>query len=140
MAYLLEEDFKKHIQELFLEEIIEGDDTLLADAIGLAEEEVYSCISQRYDAEAEFAKTTTARNPKVLQCAVDIAIYHLVSRVTPNQVPANRNDRYLDAVEWLTAVSNGQRTPRLDIKVDENTGDQTALFRMGSNEKFKSEY
>lgn len=140
MAYITIDDFKMQIQELFLEEVTESDSLLIDEAIALAEEEVFSYLDQRYDAAVEFAKTGSARNAKTKHCAIAIALYHLHCRVTPNQVPAVRNDRYVDSIDWLKDVANGKINPRLEVKVDPNTEDQTALFRMGSNQKFNSEY
>lgn len=140
MAYITVDDFKTFVQELILDEIIEEDDLLLDTAIALAEEEIFSYLNQRYDATAELALQGDERNKSIVKCAVDIALYHLMSRISPNQVPTVRNDRYADSVAYLKDIAMGNINPRLAVKTDPNTDDQTALFRMGSNTKFNSEY
>jgi phage gp36-like protein len=140
MAFIELADFDIYIREGNLDELIDSETTQFDQAVAVAEEEVYSYLAKRYDADQIFAAVGAARNTMVLKCMVDITLFHLHSRVTPNQVPAVRNDRYVDSIAWMKAVYSGEINPRLPEKIDDKTNDQNALFRFGSNPRFKSEY
>lgn len=56
-----------------------------------------------------------SRNPQVVQLYTDMVIYHLVSRISPQNVPKVREDRYNNAVHWLKAAAEGKITPGLKV-------------------------
>jgi hypothetical protein len=59
------------------------------------------------------------RNRLLVQKTVDICLYHLHSRMSPNNIPQLRMDRYAAATAWLEAVADGAFTvniPRLQPK------------------------
>jgi phage gp36-like protein len=140
MAFISAADFSAQIKPGILNQLIDNDSTILDAAIAMGEEELWSYLSPRFDADAVLAAIDPDRNAMVLNCAVDITLYHLHSRVTPNQVPGVRKDRYDAAIDWLKGVASGEINPRLPIRLFKDTNDQTPNFRMGSNQKFNTEY
>lgn len=47
------------------------------------------------------------RNQQILGAMVDIVLYHLHSRISPNNIPALRYDRYKDVMAWLKNCARG---------------------------------
>ncbi len=64
------------------------------------------------------------RNPLLRTYCIDIALYHLHSRINPRQVPELRQTRYSQATSWLKEISaqkiNPQLTPYTPIGVGDN--------------------
>lgn len=68
---------------------------------------------------------------------VDICLYHVYSRISPNNVPVHRTDRHNAAVTWLQQAGTGDRTvnlPRL------NPLKKGARIRSGSQPKNINRY
>lgn len=55
------------------------------------------------------------RNQQILTYTIDIALYHMFSRIAPMNIPQIRMDRYYEAREWLKAAGKGTITARLEI-------------------------
>lgn len=53
-------------------------------------------------------KLSTARNPLIISTLMDLTLYHIHSRISPNNIPQIRIDRYEAAQEWLHEVSMGR--------------------------------
>lgn len=151
MGFLKDADFLVIIESYILEQVI-GRELYINDldpedpedpftiAKMVAEEECYSYLAQRYDADQIFAATGTSRNPLVVMKMADVALFHLHSKKTPNSVPEVRKVRYDDSIDWFAKVASGKVNPRLPEKILPDTGEQELLFRMGSQPKFNSEY
>ncbi|RYD57463.1 MAG: DUF1320 domain-containing protein [Sphingobacteriales bacterium] len=57
-----------------------------------------------------------SRNHQLLIYTIDIALYHLHSRLSPGNIPKIRLARYSQAISWLKQVAAGELTidlPRL---------------------------
>ena len=55
------------------------------------------------------------RDQQIVLYCVDICMYHIHSRIAPRNIPQLRQDRYLNAVEWLKMCAEGHVTPNLPI-------------------------
>ncbi len=55
------------------------------------------------------------RDPQLVTAVVDIALYHLHSRIAPRNVPDLRAKRCDDARKWLNACATGALTPALPV-------------------------
>ena len=71
------------------------------------------------------------RDPLILTYCIDIALYHLHSRINPRQIPELRQTRYEQAIRWLREVNAQKVNPHLpehDAGDAENTGHDYILF------------
>lgn len=65
-----------------------------------------------------------SRYPILLMYTKDIALYHIHSNISPQNIPALRKDRYDAAIKWLLMVSKDQLNadlPLLDPTITSNT-------------------
>jgi phage gp36-like protein len=132
MVWITENDLHTQIKPEHLVQLLGGDPTLLTKAEEAALEEAGSYLSSRYDVEAIWATTATARNAKLLQVVVDMVLYHLHSRLSSNQTPETRLMRYEAALDWLDKCEKGKRNPKLPAKAtDAHT---EGIFGWGSAE------
>lgn len=53
------------------------------------------------------------RYSQLITILVDIALYHLHARISPSNVPKVRDDRYLEAKDWLKGIGEGKITANL---------------------------
>lgn len=114
-TFLTEEDFRAVIREDRLEEIVEGDPKLLADAERKAAAEMESYLAPRFDVGAALSARGDERHPALVMFLADMALYHLHSRINPGRIAQLRNDRYDAAVAWLRDVAKGLLDPGLPV-------------------------
>lgn len=69
------------------------------------------------------------RDQQMVLFFIDIALYHLHSRIAPNNIPQLRIDRYDSAIDWLKMCAKGEVTPNLP-KIQPKEG---ARIRYGGN-------
>lgn len=69
------------------------------------------------------------RDQQMVLYFIDLALYHLHSRIAPNNIPQLRIDRYDSAIEWLKMCAKGEVTPNLP-KIQPKEG---ARIRYGGN-------
>lgn len=118
MAFLTASDYKPLIKDTILNQILDNDSTLQVTAESLAEAQIRSRLAIRYDVNAIFLASGSARNAEIVMIYADMVIYHLHSRITPGQVPKVRDDRYQDALAWLEKVAEGSYKPALPLIAD----------------------
>jgi phage gp36-like protein len=135
MAFLALEDYSVQIKSDLFTRLLEGDDTVRTKAEAKAISQAMSRLNVRYDINAVFAATGDARNEELVMYLVDMALYHIYSRMAPGQIPKLREDRYADALMWLKNVSSGDWQPLLP-KVGDADGDgvdDKEVVQWGSN-------
>lgn len=151
--FLDKEELKTHLYDYQLEQITEGDDTIIEMAIAAAIEEAESYIRQnnkadvndgrsKYDVDAVFATTGTQRSPMLLQIVKTLAVWHIVQLCNADMVYDKVKDRYDRAVTWLKDVSRGNITAKLPLLVvpEPSITDQSMNpWRMGGSAKFNHE-
>jgi hypothetical protein len=76
------------------------------------------------------------RDQQMLLYFVDIALYHVHSRISPRNIPQLRIDRYNAAISWLKMCANGDVTPALPVIQPK----QGARIRYGGNIKNINSY
>jgi hypothetical protein len=84
----------------------------------------------------EFAKGDT-RDAILLTYTKDIALYHAHSPIASQNVPANRQKRYDDAIKWLDKVAKDMLNPDLPLLDEEVT---SGAFRLGGNDKYSARW
>lgn len=139
MDILTPEDINAIIDETILEEITEGDDTILdtaeLDAIG----EMTGYLAIRYDPAKCFDRALSTDNNginTVIQRLVDVMLYHAHSRIMPDNIPELREKRYNNAINWLEKVASGYIAPALPLKEE----DPTNPLRYGNSSTTENKY
>lgn len=136
MAYLNTDDYLLHIQDVNMQQIINSNEAIRESANLLAISEARSYLIQKYDIDAELLKTGTNRDAQMLSVVVDIALYHLHSRIAPRNIPELRQSRYENALSWLKMCAFGDITPAL-TKLTPTSG---MRIRFGGNTKNINQY
>ena len=136
MAYLESADYLLHIQDVNMQQIINSNEAVRDNANLLAISEARSYLIQKYDIDAELVKTGTARDAQLLSTVIDIALFHLHSRIAPRNIPELRQARYDNAIAWLKMCAYGDITPGL-AKLNPISG---MRIRHGGNPKNTNQY
>ena len=137
--FVSKEDLGSAIYGYQVEQITEGDDDLVLQAINAAIEEVggYLAGNSLYDVSAIFATTGTNRNALILTHTVTIAKWYIVELCNADIIYEQAKERYNRAVSWLTKLSKGTVTlgglPTIPIATGET---ETDTFGYGSRVKF----
>jgi phage gp36-like protein len=133
--FLTPDDYGPLINDNILAQIISNNQGVLLEAEQMAQAEMESYLSARFDTDQIFSQTDADRHKAVVMYLVDITLYHLHSRITPRNIPQLRTDRYNAALHWLNMVADGRLAPKLPLAKDDNNEVQDRL-RWGSNDKF----
>jgi len=110
MAYIVRADLEKYMSAAEIDQIIDGDSTIIDTTISDAEENVKEMLVQRYDVATEYAKTGTDRNPSLVQNVVKIALYYLSMRLNTQFMTESRRMAFEDSQKWLHEIARGYRT------------------------------
>lgn len=143
MPFLIDTDYEVQIRNWVKQIITQYKTDVLHQAELAAQAEMESYLRQRYDVAQIFSATEGNRNALIILYMVDIALYHLHSNISSDNVPEIRVIRYNSAKDWLKSVSKGDISPDLPEKTDEGgqaegTGNQVIEF--GSNQKYSERY
>ncbi|MGE4345928.1 MAG: phage protein Gp36 family protein [Flavobacteriaceae bacterium] len=145
-------DLKNNIYNYQVDQITEGDNTIVLQGLAAAEEECRSYLESNiyqkenqdgrliYDVETIFGATGTDRNALILQHCITIAKYHIIQLSNVDILYEQAKERYDRAIDWLTKLAKGQITlkslPTIEISdEDENL----KPFSFGSRKKFNHE-
>lgn len=137
--FLTIHDYPRLIKDQNLQQVIQGNEALLEQAGLDAQAEMESYLNQRFDVAVEFAKTGDDRNPLLVMYLMDMALYHLHTRITPRNIPEVRGIRYENAINWLNKVASGKLTPQL-TRLADGGGEPELRSRHGGNEKYKHQW
>lgn len=82
------------------------------------------------------------RNDLLVMIYLDMAVYHYHARISPNQVPTIRIERYEQAIEKLKRIRRKELTPALPTVAAPDSGGSSgsALASLRSNPKRNNEY
>ena len=151
--FLEEKDLENSIYNYQVEQITEGNEQIVLEALATAEEEVRSYISLNnkrvkydgrliYDVDKILSAIGTARNPMIKNTMISIAKWHIVDLCNAEVIYEQAKERYDRAITWLNKLSKGEITlstlPVIEPTTNE-TDDSTAPFVYGSREKFNHE-
>lgn len=138
--FLSKEDLGSAIYGYQVDQITEGDDAIVLQAINAAIEEVGGYLSgaSLYDVPAIFAATGVDRNALIVTHTVTVAKWYIVELCNADIIYEQAKERYDRAVSWLTKLSKGAVTlgslPVTPIASGEN---ETDTFGYGSRVKFQ---
>lgn len=137
-VFLTFEDFDPSVQEE-LRRILATDDVLMV-CENRAVQMAKNYLRKRYNIGEIFAKTGNDRDPVLVECLANIAIYKVFSSVMPRQIPETRRDLYHEATEYLRRASLHAGSPDalfLDFPLAEEAKDNT--FRGSSFNQYSNE-
>ncbi len=130
MQYITTQELNTYIDTNTLNAITGGDNNLLNTVEQHAVDEMFGYLDVRYDARKIFSNASNT--PKIIKMyLIDILLYHLHSRISPDHIPDLRKMRYDAAINWLEKIADGFINPDLPIKDKIN---KTPL-RYGSGDK-----
>lgn len=139
MLFLTNSDILKLITQDILDQITDGDSSLLDSTESSAITKMKSYLNSRYDVAAIFSASGTSRNPLIIEMLTDLVIYTLHARVTPHSVPEERARRYDEVIRWLEKVNKGElNVPDATLLVDANGNTESPLkFGNSDNPNYK---
>jgi hypothetical protein len=79
--------------------------------------------------DSSFFTLGDRRNPLIMQFLIEIVLFNIHKRISPQNIPAIRSIAYENAISWLEGVQRGSITPNLPSVAD-STGGSTGT---GSN-------
>lgn len=156
--FITKEDLGTALYSYQIEEITEGNDDIVLQAIAAAETEVKSYLTAnnkrewrdgrlRYDVKKIFAQTGAERNALLVSHTATIAKWYIVELCNADYIYQHAKDRYDRAVAWLKQLAKGEinledlPTLSLDDENEQDNGNSNIKepFIFGSREKFNHE-
>lgn len=119
--FILDEDYDMTIKAEIRNILADGyQDKKLMKAENAALSQMQTYLSGRYDMDKMFAvwdeTGEDARDPFIVMTCIDLALYHLYSSKSTNQIPEHRSNRYEDALSWLRSAKRGEVCDSLPVK------------------------
>lgn len=138
MEFLDKTDLASAIYGYQVDQITEGNDEIVYQAIEAAIQEVKSFLSETlYDTVAIFSATGTNRNALLLAHTKTIAKWYIVELCNADIIQEQAKDRYDRAISWLTKLSKGTVSlSDLPVVSISTTESETDTFGFGSRTKF----
>lgn len=131
MIFLKIEDLESHIGEDILQQIIDGDETLLDKAEKKAIGIIKDLLSGMYDLDYELEQTENNRHQSLLLWTLVLAVYQLYRRIPDNEIPDRIIKEYDDTMKTLEGIGRGKLPTTL--KPIESNGVAKRVFRMSSS-------
>lgn len=151
--FLEKEDLGSVIYAYQIDQITEGNDDILAQALAAAEEEAKSYLTTNinkletldgriiYDTEAIFSAAGLDRNALILQHCLTLAKFHIATLCNADFIYEQAKERYDRAIDWFTKLSKGTvvltSLPRITL---DDTNSERQPFSAGSRTKFNHDY
>lgn len=151
--FLKKADLGSVIYAYQIDQITEGNDDLVAQALAAAEEEAKSYLTPNvnkletldgrilYDTALIFSADGLDRNALILQHCLTLAKFHVATLCNADFIYEQAKERYDRAIEWFTKLAKGTvvltSLPRI-VLTDENNDRQP--FSSGSRVKFNHEF
>lgn len=132
----LNDDDYKAVCDDFEFETLQANTDLRLTAERAAQEQISSYTRGRYDMARAFRKTGEDRNPQLVQCCVNIALWLMVHRLPQNMGIERRESLYNESIKWLRDVQASKASPNFPTYVSED-GDTDAAnpVKWGSQKK-----
>ena len=151
--FLEKEDLGSVIYAYQIDQITEGNDDIVAQALAAAEEEAKSYLTTNtnkletldgriiYDTEAIFSAVGLDRNALILQHCLTLAKFHIATLCNADFIYEQAKERYDRAIDWFTKLSKGTvvltSLPRITL---DDTNSERQPFSAGSRTKFNHDY
>jgi hypothetical protein len=146
--FLQKEELNSKSYAYILEQITEGDDSIIDEGINAAIEEVKSYLTPNnkqawldgrkiYDAEAIFNATGNDRNALILSFTKNIAVWKIIELCNADMIYEKQRELYDRAINYLDKLSKGHVTISLLPSIEPTSSIGTKQpFRYGSRTKF----
>jgi hypothetical protein len=151
--FLTKDDLGSVIYSYQIEQITEGNDDLVLQALAAGEQEAISYLSSNinklesldgrinYDTQAIFAAQGSARNSLIVQHCLTLSKFHLATLCNADFIYEQAKERYDRAIDWLTKLAKGtvvlSSLPQITI---DDTTSQRQPFSAGSKTKFNHDF
>lgn len=139
MAFLTDSDYDTLIKDVNLAQVTGGVAAIRTQSELVAQQEIESYLNQRFSVAQVFNKTGNGRSAIIVMYMLDIALYHMHSRVTPRNIPQIRIDRYDSAIAWLKMASKGSITPDLP-RITDDSGEDVSRSAFAGNPKLSHQW
>lgn len=146
------EDLKNNIYNYQIDQITEGDNGIVLQAMASAEQELKSYLQGnykkeyldgrlRYDVDAIFSATGNDRNAMLLNCAINITKWNIIDLCNADILYEQAKERYDRSIAWLKDLANGvvNLSDLPTLPTDDNKQANTQPFVFGSRKKFNHE-
>lgn len=130
MAFITRDDYLSVIDDHQLSEVTRFNDGRLPMAEGKAVSFATGHLNNRFDTDAIFEQVGADRHPMILHHCLCISLYYLHLVISPDAVPQNILDGYVEAKDWFESVSAGKVNPP-DLPMFEDG--ERDFIRYGSN-------
>ena len=87
----------------------------------VAIEKISGYLRSKYDVDKIFAATGDERNSMILLCVIDISLYHLNSWLPQKMGHDIREERYKEAIDYLTDIQKGTIIPNLPLTGEDSS-------------------
>jgi len=135
MTFLTTDDFLMKMSEDIRNQITDTNNTILDDAELQATAIIQDAFFDKYDLDAEFAKTGDDRHRNLLRWMLNLTVYFIYERIPDEQVPERIVKNYDDTVQEIKLVEQGKRNTSLTKLIREDNLRKETNFRWGSNER-----
>ena len=137
MTFLTEDDFLLKLPADIRDQITDGDSSVLDEAEAQSTAIIQDAFYEKYDLNAEFAKTGTDRHKNLLRWMLNLTIYFIYERIPANQVPERVVKNYDDTVTEIKNVEAGKRNTTLTKLIREDNLHKETNFRWGADKQRK---
>lgn len=154
MAFLTPDEMGSVIYDYQIEQISDGDETIMPQAVDAAIDEVRGYLTPNskkswydgrplYNVALIFAAVGPARNAFILQIIKSVAKYHFIELCNADVLYERAKQNYDRAIAKLKDLANGTITikslPLIEDEEPEVPVDETLPYRAGSRLKFNHE-
>lgn len=133
--FVTKEEIKTQLYDYQVDQITDGDDTIVTSAIDAAVAEVKAYLANRYDTATIFSRTGDSRSPLVVEHVKVCAVYRLLLLCNVDAIYDRYEAAYNRTIEFLKQVADGLLTPDLPYLQTDN-GSHTGTIQLKSNKKF----
>jgi phage gp36-like protein len=131
-TFITYDDYLTRVSERIISLITGDSNTPLANACDEATGVINDRLSAKYNVSAEFAKTSSSRNPALVRWALSIAVYCLYARIPDEETPERVVKDYDDAMKELAQLQQGKIETTLQ-RLTDTEGEVISRFRMSNN-------
>lgn len=133
MAFIVKTDLLAYIDLSIIDQITDGTDLYVTEAIKDAEERITEKISPRYDMDTELNRVGAARQRSLLKHCINLSIFYLFQRLYTDVLPEGRVEAKDEAEQWLDDVYNGNLN--VSLATNDEPNEQGYPLRWGSDTK-----
>lgn len=134
MQFITENDLLGKIKENVLNDILPYGESITGNTMTeierVAIDEIHSYIGTYFDTGVIFSQTGTTRDSYIVKMTIDIMLYEITCRLTPDMIPEIRQIRYDRVKEDLEKISSSKIVPNLPRR-DQETQSTSGIYIEG---------